>query len=410
MLILYLLFFSFLFLLNYKKHGFTPSTFIIGIYLFSSVMSLLLLYHYEAFDEEKISLTAIIFHIICLYLFLSPVIYFGNTNINEIKFPPYGLLRYLVWSIILLSLTSIVVSWSKLKVVFAFEELSEARRLHNARELYEEGGDIYTYLGGIGHHLSIFAMFFFFYFVAYYPQKKITQLLLFLSSFAIVFSNLSIAGRDGIVRWAFFLIFFFSFFKKNISAKVKKYIYTLSLMAGIPIISIFIAITQSRFGEKGGDVLLSVASYIGQSFPIFSYNFNQFMDGTAGGRINFPFLFPASQRASMNNLNDYFYADYNLNTFPTFVGSFYLDLGLLKTLLLALLFYLIFTYYYKFHKPRASFVKIISFIILYQIMLLGIFYYMFYSSTVTNTLFLLIVLSVFLQYKSASYERSFLIK
>lgn len=406
MLILYLLFFSFLFFLNYRKHGFTPSTFIISIYLLSSVMSLLLLYYYQIFDEERISLIAIIFHIICLYLFLSPIIYFGNININEIKFPPYRILRYLIWTIILLSLISIVVSWSKLKIVFAFEEISEARRLYNARELYDEDRNIYTYLGAIGHHLSIFAMFFFFYFIIFYPQKKIIQLLLFISSFAIVFSNLSTAGRDGIVRWGFFMIFAFSIFKKNISARAKKYIYTLSLIAGIPIVSIFVIITQSRFGERNGGVLQSIASYIGQSFPIFSYNFNQFMDGTAGGRINFPFLFPISQRRSLNNLNDYFYADYNLNTFSTFVGSFYFDLGLLKTLLFALFFYFIFTYYYKFHKPRASFVKMMSFIILYQIMLLGIFYYMFYSTTVTNTLLLLIAIAVFLQYKSANYRYS----
>lgn len=398
MLFLYLIFFSILFLYNYRKHGFTPSSFLLAIYLTASVMSLILMYYFQTFDDKKISFAAVSFHIVCLYLFLSPIIYFGNIDIKTIIFPPYSILKYLIGLIVILSFISIAVSWQKMKIAFSFNELKEARRLHNLRELYDDDRNIFTYLGTIGQHLSIFAMLFFFHFVVTYPQKKIIQMFLFLSSFAVVFANLAIVGRDGIVRWVFFMIFCFSLFRNSISQRVKSYIYRLFLIGAIPAIYVFSLITDSRFSDRNQGILYFICSYIGQPFLYFSYNFNAFMLGTSGGRMNFPIFFPKSERVLMNNLNDTFYADYNLNTFPTFVGSFYIDLGLLKTLLLAIAFYLFFTLYFRIKKPKASFPKLIAFSALYQIVLLGVFYYMFYSITVINAILSFFLVVIFLEY------------
>lgn len=402
MLFLYFVFFLFWFLLNYRKHGFNPSSFLIGVYTFCSAIALFLLYYFQLFQEERINTIAILYHIICLYLFLSPIIYFGNISIENIPFPPFRLLRYLIWLIITLSFISIIISLGKLKTVFAYQELREARVLHNAGMLHEKDSNIFSYFGALGHHLSIFALFFFFYIFTNFPKKKYLQILLFLSSFAIVISNFAIAGRDGVIRWLFFFLFFFSFFRMKISRKRKKKIITLAMLGGIPIIAVFFAISESRWNGRADNLLTPIAAYTGQSFLYFSYNFPAFIDGSTGGRSSFPILFPNHEKATMNNLNDYIYADYNLNTFTTFVGSFYLDMGLLTTLLIALIFYLTANFYFRFYKPKVSFVKLIVFIIFYQVMLLGVFYFMFYSETVVKTLIALAIISSFLQYRARS--------
>jgi hypothetical protein len=123
------------------------------------------------------------------------------------------------------------------------------------------------------------------------------------------------------------------------------------------------------------------------------------MNGTAGGRMNFPSLFPAGQQVSINNLNDIFFANYNLNTFSTFVGSFYFDMGLLRTFDAALLFFLIFLFYFRKNISN-SFSTLIVYLILYEIVLLGVFYYMFSSTEVVNTFIFIILLSILTDYKS----------
>lgn len=403
MILLYTIFFSLLLFFNYKKHGITPSTFILGVYWISSICGIILLYGYDHFDASKITFAPVIYHITCLALFLLPVLYFGNIDVNQIKYPSYDVLKYLLWFIIILSIMSIGVSATKVQTAFSYD-LNEARRLHNLRELHDDGDrNIFVYLGRLGTDMSFFALFFFFLVLTRYPQKRVIQILLIVSSLSVIISNLSIMGRDGIVRWLFFFATCFLMFRDKISEGLKRKIYMGVSVIFIPIIIIFSLITQARFSEKGDGTMYSVASYLGQSFIYFSYNFDNFEDGMSGGRMVFPSLFPTSERVLLNNLNDSFYADYNLNTFPTFVGSFYLDMGFTKTFFLALGFFIVMFFYLRIHKPQKSFSKLIAFLILYETMLLGVFYYMFTNETSVNVFILIFILCVFLQLHSYFY-------
>jgi oligosaccharide repeat unit polymerase len=399
-LFLYFIFFSAWLLLNYKYHGLNASTFLLAVYLVSSIGAIFLMYFYHSYDEEKIFFSAALFHITCLFLFLAPIVKVGNTNVQSFRMPSYKYLNYFAWIIISLSIISIVVASTKLKVVFSYDDLARARAMHNLNELYSnEQRNVFTYLGGIGQHLSLIALFMAFYFSINFPKKKLIFSLLFASSFAVVIQNLTIVGRDGIVRWILFFLFVFFIFKKQISLKTKRKIIKFSAIAIIPMGLLFFQISAAKFQGVGKGIIYYFVDYLGQSFIYFSYNFHQFMNGTAGGRMNFPSLFPAGQQVSINNLNDIFFANYNLNTFSTFVGSFYFDMGLLRTFDAALLFFLIFLFYFRKNISN-SFSTLIVYLILYEIVLLGVFYYMFSSTEVVNTFIFIILLSILTDYKS----------
>ena len=394
MLILYVLFFGLWFYKNYKKNGFNISSFLLSLYLLSSVFSIILLYGYDEFDAERINILAILFHITCYFLFMKPFITFGNRiRIDKIPFPKYKTLQFIVYFIIVLSIASLIVSVPKMVYSFSFEDLSEARKLHNRRELFEDSNKgILEYLGSLGSALSYYSLFFCFYFLAFYRKSKILISLLLISSFGVVISNLAIMGRDGIMRWMMFFGSLYFLFNDYLNLKLKKRLKTMSMLLLIGFVIVFGAISLSRFGERDYSVFYYIMSYAGQQNIYFSYNFEKFMDGLAGGRMNFSFLF--SERVSINNINDLVYADYNLNTFSSFIGSFYMDLGLIKTFFLALSLFV----FNSLFLIKVNFIKLIYFLIIYEILLLGLFYYMFYSPTTVNVLLLFLFLCFIIYY------------
>src|SRR5690606_18247214 len=83
-------------------------------------------------------------------------------------------------------------------------------------------------------------------------------------------------------------------------------------------------------------------------------------------------------------------APFDLNVFSTFVGSFYLDMGFWKTLVLAAMFYFITFYVFKYLKKNRFTISML-FCFLIQVLLVGLFYFMFYSPLVIkiNALFIL---------------------
>ncbi|MDM1033762.1 oligosaccharide repeat unit polymerase [Myroides odoratimimus] len=389
MLAIYIFFFGAWFIYNYRIYGINVSTFIIGLYLLSAISGFILLYAFDFYDPERILVKAIFTHIICLFLFLYPVVYVGNKGLKNVIFPGFTQLRYLIFILIFLGLVTIITSVENVQKVFSFTDLSEARKLYNAREIDVTSTGIFGYLAGIGTHLAYYSIFFFFYLLAFFPQKKLLIVLLFISSFGNIFYNLSAMGRDGLVRWMLFIIINYLLYKDYLSISLKAKIKKMSFIPLVAILLVFFMITFSRFGDRQQGVMFYIFDYIGQQNIYFSYNFDQFFEGAAGGRLNFGYFLGDS--ISMNNLNDIFYADYHLNTFSTFVGSFYFDTGFLTTLLLSIFFYIISFCFIKIGK--FTFTKFVVFLIFLEIELLGIFYYMFYAPTRINTLLLLIIIS-----------------
>src|SRR5690606_7641723 len=145
--------------------------------------------------------------------------------------------------------------------------------------------------------------------------------------------------------------------------------------------------------EREYSVFFYMLDYFGQSFIYFSYNFYDFMDDTFGGRISFPSLFPAQERLSNRSLNSQVYSDDYLNTFATFVGSFYKDMGFVKTFVFALGIKVLTSFKLFSTKSAFKLPTLVFNLILMQVYLTGLFYYMYAGTMAFNTFVLLMVLS-----------------
>lgn len=402
---LYVIFLGFWVFINFVKRGINAASFLLSIYFLSALVACFLLYNYDTYDPTEITIWAVTYHSVCLYLFLSPIIYFINTKpIARFKAPSLTGLNIIAMLIIVLSLLSLSNSIPKVISVFSFNDPLAVRVLQNQGLLHDDTptGGVIGYLSAIGHHLSIYSLFLFFYYLTFHPKKKIFIAFLFISSFAIVSQNLSIMGRDGIVRWLFFFVFWFLFFKPHLPVSLKRRIIMISLIGSSPILVAFGIISFSRFGDRTFDFTYYIYDYIGQSFLNFSYFFNHFYQGAFGGRLTFPIFFPGSESVPMSNINDSVAAPFDLNVFSTFVGSFYLDLGFWKTLFLATMFYFSTFFLFKYLKKNRFTISML-FCFLIQVLLVGLFYFMFYSPLVIkiNALFILLcfVIQVIFAYK-----------
>src|SRR5690606_33402113 len=192
MLFLYVIFFLVWMRSNYLKHGFNVSTFLLVLYLCSSVCSLILVYGYDTYDVDRIRFPAVITHIFCYWLFFLPVVKFGNNQIQKINLPDIKYLKFIIYTIIILSFCTIVASVPKIGTAFSYSDLAEARKLHNLGELNaEEQGGLINYLGGIGTNMSFYSLFLAFWLFSI--RKRVDWLIffLFVSSFAIVLSNVA---------------------------------------------------------------------------------------------------------------------------------------------------------------------------------------------------------------------------
>lgn len=385
------------FLFNYKKWGFNASSFLIFIYFLSSFTAGILLLFYDFYDPDQILWYAVVFHLICLYLFLSPVVNVINRYSHSFNFTANQGVRLFSWLSIGFGMLAIISAASKFKTILSFDSLSLARTMYNRGELHDGGsGGLIEYFGTIGGMFSYVAMFLFFYYLVFFPKRKLLIVLLLIASFADPLYSLSAVGRGGIIRWAFLFIFFFLFFKNQLSRKAKRMIIKTTLIFCGPLFLIFLLITLSRFGDRDNPVIYFILSYLGQSFIYFSYNFDLFFNDTFGGRMNFPIFFPDSQRINVQ-LNEEIYADHYLNTFSTFVGSFYKDMGFYKTFLLALLFNLCAKISFQYTREPFTFTKTIVLVILFQIFLNGLFYYMYSGTTAMRSIILIIIFAICVQ-------------
>lgn len=380
---------------NYFKRGFSGGTFLIFIFLLSASSSIVLLFTTNFYDASRLNIVAILYHCLCLYLFLYPIVYVSN-NIEKYlpKFSGLGL-SLLARIFIIFSIVTYVVLLPEVISILTSDNLRHARYLSNqgALESTTNVGGVISYISAIGSAFSYFSLFLMFYFLAYFREKKTLIILLFVCSFTDVVTSMSMVGRGGVVRWGFMFIFLYLTFKSLIDKKIKKIALKLISVFSIPFVVVFFMITLSRFSDRDNPVFTYILDYLGQPFIYFSYIYEPFFKSTFGGRHNFPFVFPNSSKIEGSLSDIVTSVDFYVNTFSTFVGSFYKDIGFVFTLLLAIIIFVLFLYLFRFTKYPKKFYKTSLFIIFSQIMINGVFYFQYTGTTKMRVFVLLVILT-----------------
>lgn len=395
---LYVIFFSIWFFLIYRKNGLNISSYIVGIYLFGMVCGILYVYCYPIVEHpERITIASVSSHILFLWLFLYPLVRYGNTlRPDHIKISRIAL-DIFSWFIIVPSLLSIIISLGDIGAVLSFGNLLDARNAFitgDISNLYISRFGALGYFIAIGPQLSFIALFLTFYRIFYLKNNSLTTKLLMLSSLGIVINNLAIAGREGIIRWILFAGFCLVFFKEYIDfRKHKKLFLSLSVVL-VGILAFFMMISIDRFENSEYGVFASFLRYGGEQYYLYSYNFHFFADK---GLQSIGQMFPLFSGKSLDiyDQNKLIVVDYFLNTFSTFVGSFIKQTGLFNTFIVSicafLLFFLVFWKSKRISTPTLS--KTVAFLFCYEIVLLGFFYYLHGTRMTQFSIILYIVIA-----------------
>ncbi|MGW8461569.1 O-antigen polymerase [Pseudomonas sp. CLCA07] len=367
-------------------------SYLILIYVASSFCAIILDSFFEYYDSYNVELEPVLIFTFALSLVFLGFFRFRDRDFCCIELSNFKFLRVLEFSLIPLSLSALV--------FFTVSAVSALTGDIDANRILISAGDISS-LGQFGVINSIFSLvanlfllnivFAFLNLSEGYPGRRSIALLHLVSSTAYIFYILSYAGRDGVVFWIMSLVFLFLLFRGFMNRENKKIILIGALLMIIPALIVFMQISVSRFGGDGSAALLfALFDYAGQQ--VFNFNAHYMIDPPAmHGAISFE---PVVELKSwifgdvFTPLDHKVWFQYFLDrgvipwVFPTFIGSFLHDFGKLGMLLAAFFMFLLARVTLLCIKRTKTFPfsNFLLFILVFQIVSWGVFYYRQYSA------------------------------
>ncbi|KPZ52382.1 hypothetical protein AN391_03713 [Pseudoalteromonas sp. P1-13-1a] len=383
-IIISILYIAIFFVIVFYKSNFriNVSVYIVGLYLLS-MLGAFFLDDRLAVDESNYSLEATFYFLVVLSLYFIPFVIYDDRVVKYINFSNVKLFIVISYIFIFLGVVSFIFFIPTIFDLFT----STKSIIHLRGDLV--GGEVYHGGGYIFMIVNLFCQFYpvviLFYFQAltFLPNKVWLRRLLFCSSLSYILNVLSSVGRDGIVLWSLSFIFTFLLYKKFLSSAVKSAIKKNFFRVLIVLFSFFLVISISRF--LSDDYFLffhKLLAYFSQQLGEFNqfYTKTKFADMPIQVEKVFPFLkfFIENEELSILDEHFSFLATYGFSkfVFKTFIGSFYVSLGGVGTLLFSFIYMLIFSFVSIRNKQeKLDFGLLILFVLFSQLILHGIFYY-----------------------------------
>ena len=340
---------------------------------------------------NRLSLPAILYHVTILMIMLYPLkryeekIY--SATLPDIPYSylwPFFYLAIAASAVVLITGLTTISQRSGLSV----NEMRKAMVSGEGRVV--QTGSLLAYFLEVARYYAIVVEFLFFYCICKFPKKKILILFLFLSSLCYPISSLQNAAREYVLRYIFYFFIMFILFKNQIENKWVSFIKIVFFLIFLSFLSIFIYISISRFGYESGSntpFLESLLSYYGQQYIYFSGVFENFPNGTDGGRLTFPFFVGDGEGGFQ--LSNRISSDAPLNVFSTYIGSFVFDLGIIKALIPVSIFTFIFFIICKINAGGIFFY--IYIFLVYNFLFSGMF---FYNAQINGPSFVSLVLLI----------------
>lgn len=376
-MLVYLLFFIIIYLKSCRYN----SSLLKVVLLFYIVASLCAIYtHIFIAPEAYSTFTSIVFHLLVILLFLLPIInYAKREQTRKLILMKYSAFKVLAYFCIVLQLYSIAYFIPyDIKIFFSGDLGALRSALTNGEVDSFTGGGILRTIAGVASYYYCISILLFFYSIAFLEEKKSFNILLLVSSLSRVFQSFSYVGRDGIIFWIFSFVFSFYIFKPYISDDVLKKIKSLFVVFGGFALLLLTAISMSRFSGTDKGVINWLIDYLGQPLNNFGQLFDKFHEYT-GNRSLWPWFYGETGARGVDAVTstmDFFKTyGFNSNIFFTYVGSFYKAYGPIVTLMLSIVFSLIFSF--KLSKHKIGMAEIILLMFTGQIVWNCYFYYMF---------------------------------
>ena len=385
-----------------KKGGFAcPSSLLIGIYLFTSVLSIPLVLieesQYSLIYQGRYLIGALIF-VISIFIYLFPIQNFKENSVKEICIPNSQVLDLFSTIIVILSLFSIIFFLPSVFRMFQSGiALSMLRNnLGTVRNTYVNTEGIASTIASVAASMYPFAILLFFIYLIK-GNNPIRCILLLISSTSNILNVLSYVGRDGIVFWIIQFASVYLFFKEYLTSKQKKRIKWVFIIGTVIGMIPFSLISVSRFGSgsDGYTTVKSFLSYMGQMIPNYFLYFD-----IRGSHYNYGSVFPLfweirgiAQPDSVRWID----GGTESNVFGTFLKSFNISLGVGGTILLGFINLILFTLVFKRERKRLSLHHFFFYYLYFKIISEGVFYFRDYTRG--GNLFIIISILFFFVFK-----------
>lgn len=333
---LYFFFLSrYLFLQNNKC--FSISAGISSIFCVSAFFSILIdlndMYNEWGINAESINLLYTVLYCIGITILVYPFMKINVNKIETVELRNGKLFNLIAWISIISCMITMLLSLKDLPYVLA-------QNMRDVKSDYSEYGlrDKVWYEEIVSIFSSNMALVFclFFYSISFLRKSLLFNVLLFLSSLALVLSQFVVAGRTALVYWVLYLVFFYLLYRRFIPAKTKK-IFILSLSVVLYFLFMFfLIITIDRFEDSYGynnSPILSIIGYAGQQFN----NFCSFVEASHNTSFTIERIMPITNHFLLGNSFDqkefylrvFLQSGVEVNRFATILGALTINVGIL---------------------------------------------------------------------------------
>lgn len=379
-----------------KNKGIDISAFLVMVYAFSALMSILLdlfgIYGINGvYEKIPISPAATFAYCGLITLAVIPFRRIHSLDLREIDMQKYPIVDILSWVLIITFIITIFNTYTNLDTIL-HSNLKDVRD-----EVYDNPDQVK--LTGIQWLLALpetlFSQFspiaILLYFANVVQNRKSTffNWLLLLSSLTPVVVAMLIAGRTQPIYWFLSFTAIYIFFRPMMDPQQRrKALMPFMVMGGL--VGLFIAaVTIARFAVVGVSndtgAFDSLVAYSGQSFVNFNYFFCEY----SAKDIRLDRIFPLTNYFIWHpgwNLADYrdlIWSDSGLNigVFFTFLGDLLIDLGHTGMVIYVLLFSIVSTLVCRSANEEGTIrlSRLLIILVLFLIPLQGIFYYSYYK-------------------------------
>lgn len=372
----------------YRAKGFTPGNFLLLIYAFSALLSIVLykveFLHYK---NTAIQLSSCIFYCVVLTIFFLPFLSNNQSKPYKILLPDDKTFMYVSFFFIAINLLAILLLLKTIVFVLGYDPKSLRDAGLNsvyATNLFETMG-----LWLLGHFSDFYVLLlvFFFYSVTYLKKPAAFNALLFVSSLSTIVNGLMSGGRTQIMYWLLVFISCFLYFRKDMAKQLRKRLLLFSLVL-LSLITVYIVmVTASRFenafsGETDYEAAFSLLDYSGQIFLNFNNFFANFEHkGYTIARI-FPFIYDWTHAVHFDLATYKAGISMDIGVFSTFLGDWYIDIGITGIIIYTIVYSVAGFFLRKDYTPNSrKLQQILLYFLVFQLPLNGLFYYSLYNKT-----------------------------
>ncbi|WP_347841429.1 O-antigen polymerase [uncultured Draconibacterium sp.] len=376
---------------------FTPSVMVVSLYFFSVVASIFEIslnqeqYKNYSFYGTEYFISSISF-LGLLLIFLWPLVSFREDRIEKITIPKGFIFHSFSITLLLLSLFSLIYFIPIAFIALTLDNIGEVRQSIGTGHFQLVNDNIFNTVAGTTASFYQIPMAIALINFARGKHNFFSYALL-LSSTSYIFFIFSAVGRDGIVFWLFSFLGLWSLFRTFIPTKINHNFKRILILISIVGLSALLLITFSRFRDAP---FKSILSYFGQSFPNFCIAYNIDLPVATGKA--FPLFrsiigLPETVNDSdlINKLNQEGTVSY---IFGTFLKTFVFSFGKFGTWMIGIIISILFVPYFKSRAKILSFSKLLVYLLFFQILSQGVFYFRQYNRVGNLLIIVYIILAV----------------